>query len=337
MIALWASIALADSVVAVTQFDANSIDAELRPLGLAVADMLVTDLQASSDLQLVERTRLEVVLDELELSQSSFVDPAQAVRLGRGVGADFVVTGSLTVALEGMRLDARMVEVASGEVKAAVSATGATDAFFELERRVAVGLLKELGTEAQLDARNLTLEQVLLGARRLEEADEAYLERLTAVRAYKQQRWVRKAPDAGGPWGVYDSGGAFVHPREVAAADGSEAALLKVRRGERRLRDVLIVTGVTSVALGGVALAGIGAFEADDPVRSGIGTGAALGSALTLAVGTNLAWPLWFSSRSHKRVWTPAEADAVLNRRNAALATELGLTPADRMQADLQD
>ena len=108
----WVTVPMADAeTIAVTYFDAHSIDPELEPLGRGLADMLITDLQQADGLRLVERNQLNQVLMELQLQQTVLIDPDTAVALGKGLGADTVITGSITVAVEGMRLDARVIGV----------------------------------------------------------------------------------------------------------------------------------------------------------------------------------------------------------------------------------
>src|SRR5262245_49782153 len=68
-------------------------DESLRPLGYGVAQLVVTDLSKISSLKLVERERVQVLLDELELASGGHVDPRTAARAGRLLRAERVVQG----------------------------------------------------------------------------------------------------------------------------------------------------------------------------------------------------------------------------------------------------
>ncbi len=122
--------------VGVLYFDNNSGDTSLDGLKKGLADMLVTDLSGVSGMTVVERARLNDVLAELALTQSSYFDPTTAVKLGKGLGASHVVTGAFMTASPKLRVDIRLVKVATGEVVAAEKVVGELTAIFELEQRL---------------------------------------------------------------------------------------------------------------------------------------------------------------------------------------------------------
>ena len=65
-------------------------------LGAAAADELVTQLFKSGRFSLVERSQLEAVLAEQELGQSGLVTSSQAAEIGRLLGVQLILTGSIT-------------------------------------------------------------------------------------------------------------------------------------------------------------------------------------------------------------------------------------------------
>src|SRR4051812_48202211 len=69
-------------VVTVLYFDNNSDRRELDVLRKGLADMLVTDLAAVEGLQVVEREKLQKLLDEMKLQRGKFFDPKTAQVLG---------------------------------------------------------------------------------------------------------------------------------------------------------------------------------------------------------------------------------------------------------------
>src|ERR1041384_557454 len=100
--------------IAIAYFDNNTGSAELEPLRKGLADMLITDLGNVGSLQIVEREKLNQVMGELKLSQSKFIDPKTAQKLGKGLAAEYIMTGSYVIGGETLRIDARVVEVKSG-------------------------------------------------------------------------------------------------------------------------------------------------------------------------------------------------------------------------------
>jgi TolB-like protein len=133
--------------IAVLDFSGAAAASEMAALGAGLQSMITTDLAQVSSLVVVERARLAEVQRELKLSRSKQVDPATAVRIGKLAGASHLVTGSYTVVQGKMRLDGRLVSVASGKVILAESAEGEKDAFFELEKGLVNKLIGAIGVK----------------------------------------------------------------------------------------------------------------------------------------------------------------------------------------------
>ncbi len=133
--------------VAVTYFDNNTGDPSRDALGRGLADMLITDLSQLADLRVVERSRLNDLLAELDLVASPFIDPGTAASLGEGLGARYVVTGSFVELEPTLRIDARLVDVGSGEVLLSTSVSGPVEEFFLLEKELALALAEGAGVE----------------------------------------------------------------------------------------------------------------------------------------------------------------------------------------------
>src|SRR5215831_9573340 len=130
--------------IAVAYFDNNSGQAELEPLRKGLADMLITDLSGVSSLQIVERDKLNQVLAELRLSKSKFIDPRTAQKLGKGLAAEYIMTGAYMVAGDTMRVDVRVIQVATGRVAASDKIEGPKTDFFALEKDLVDLLVKTL-------------------------------------------------------------------------------------------------------------------------------------------------------------------------------------------------
>ncbi len=132
-------------VIAVSYFENTSKKADLDPLKQGLAEMLITDLSASSDVTLVERGRLNEVLAEIKLQKNPYFDPKTAARLGKGLGAAYILTGSFQAHRGSLRINVRVVDVETARVALSVKEQGTEAQFFELERRLARGLLKGIG------------------------------------------------------------------------------------------------------------------------------------------------------------------------------------------------
>ncbi len=98
------------------------IDDQLSVLGKAISEELITGFfGANAPFDLVERRQLEAALTELNLSNSGIMDEDKAAELGRLLGADALVIGSITPFETYFKLNARIFSVQDGKVAAAAS------------------------------------------------------------------------------------------------------------------------------------------------------------------------------------------------------------------------
>jgi len=133
--------------LAVAYFDNNSGDAQYDPLRKGLADMLITDLFTLSSLKVVEREKLNAVVDELKLGQTKLVDKTTAVKMGKLLSAEYVLTGGLTVSKQTLRLDARVFKVEDGGMVATRRVEGSTEDFFSVEKDLVDALVKDLSLQ----------------------------------------------------------------------------------------------------------------------------------------------------------------------------------------------
>jgi TolB-like protein len=141
---LGASVLAAPRTVAVSYFDNTSGSAELAPLSRGLADMLITDLTGLPSITIVERQKLNVALDELKLSKSKFIDPRNALRLGKGLAAELILTGSYAVIADTLRIDVRLFDVTTGAVLISEHVEGKQAEFFALEKELVELLVSAL-------------------------------------------------------------------------------------------------------------------------------------------------------------------------------------------------
>ena len=110
------SLSADDLRVAVMDFQNHTRRADLVYLEKAIPEIMVTDLSLCDKIILVERARLQEILDEMQLALSGIIDDDQVVEIGRMAGANAILVGSIVAGGDVYRLDARLVDVASGEV-----------------------------------------------------------------------------------------------------------------------------------------------------------------------------------------------------------------------------
>jgi TolB-like protein len=131
--------------VAVLYFDNHTGKTDYDPLGKGIAAMMISDLGSVQDVQLVERERMQDMVKEMDNQHTSYFDSTTSVKVGRLVGAEYIVVGAFAALQPKMRIDTRVVRVATGEVVKTAQVTGDEDKFFDLEQKLAQNLIDGLG------------------------------------------------------------------------------------------------------------------------------------------------------------------------------------------------
>ncbi|MCP3061598.1 CsgG/HfaB family protein [Myxococcus sp. K38C18041901] len=102
-------------------------------LELALAEAVITDIGAHPGLRIVEREQLDLPMKEQDFHQSDRVDPETRARLGRLIGAEVVVLGSIQRSGPLLRVAARFVHVETGEVLDTARVEGPAQQPFEVQ------------------------------------------------------------------------------------------------------------------------------------------------------------------------------------------------------------
>ena len=137
----------AENTLAVFQFRYVGTDENLAPLGKGVTHLVITDLSKVERLRLLERERVQYLVDEMQLAQAGLVDPATGARSGLILRASSVVQGSLqdVPTSEELKLDAAVVNASNAAVVANGTASDPLQRLFDAEKQVVLQLLQRMG------------------------------------------------------------------------------------------------------------------------------------------------------------------------------------------------
>lgn len=133
--------------VAVFPFRYLGSNEDLRPLGRGLTHLMITDLSKLDRLTLLERERVQALVDELALNESGRVDAATGARSGRMLHAARVVQGSIQdiPGKTSLRLDASVVDATNAAVVATGTGSDQLQQLFALEKLVLFRLLDQMG------------------------------------------------------------------------------------------------------------------------------------------------------------------------------------------------
>jgi TolB-like protein len=133
--------------IAILYFDNGSDNAELSRLKKGLADMLISDLSKIKMLNVIERARLEEILKEQKLNNSKEFDASTASKVGKLLGVQYILTGSFFDLMGSMRMDARIIDVETGKIIKSEGIDGATNTFFDLEKKLVVKIAGGLNVD----------------------------------------------------------------------------------------------------------------------------------------------------------------------------------------------
>lgn len=151
-LALAAGVAAAQSkpTVAVLYFTNSALgarNAELQPLSKGIADLLINSLAANPNIRVVERDRIQAILDEQKLATDGKLDQETAIKVGKLVGAHHMITGVFFTELRGdsLRLSARVFNTETSEIeKGGIEERGKMDAIMPLIDRFAAKISNDV-------------------------------------------------------------------------------------------------------------------------------------------------------------------------------------------------
>jgi tetratricopeptide (TPR) repeat protein len=141
------------ATVAVLQFKNLCRDTTLDWLGFGFAESLCTKLANAEGIQVVERTRLADAMKELKLQDTAIVDPKTAGKLGKVVGARYVIIGSFQKVGSAFKADARKVEAETSIASNGVEATGTYEKVFDIQSDLALKLMESFGKKVSAEVK----------------------------------------------------------------------------------------------------------------------------------------------------------------------------------------
>ena len=137
----------ARKTIAVIDFANQSLDDRARydPLAWGFASMMAEQLTGATDLRVVERERLNWLMEEQNLQQDRRrVDQATAVRLGRLLGVQAVVLGRYTFDRRRLEIGVRVVDVETGEWLLTRQVEGRPDRYDEAMEGLSLQIIQAL-------------------------------------------------------------------------------------------------------------------------------------------------------------------------------------------------
>ncbi len=157
---------------------------DFEALRVGLQQILITELARNGSMRVVERSRLNELIQEQDLGASGRVDTNTAAQVGKLVGAKFMVLGGFIDLFGDFRIDARIVDVETGELVKTDQVTDKREELYRLVVQLSAQLtqnvnLPPLDDEAELQeqAREIPTEALTLYSRAIFFEDRGDTER----------------------------------------------------------------------------------------------------------------------------------------------------------------
>ncbi len=103
------------------------------PLSKGMAEMLINEIAQNQAVRVVERDRLQPLLEEQNLQNSDRVDKETAVKLGKTLGARHMLMGSFVIdPNRNLRIDVRAVNTETSAIEYVKTVSGKADQLLQL-------------------------------------------------------------------------------------------------------------------------------------------------------------------------------------------------------------
>jgi tetratricopeptide (TPR) repeat protein len=144
-----------ENTVAVVNFDGSSLPEDIAPISAGLAELTAIDLAKVKSLRVVERLKIDAIVNELKLGASGYADPKNAPRMGRLLGSRKIVAGVLSgMGKKEIRLDGAIVDAVDNSSKKPAPAEGKLKEFFKMQKDFVFKVIDEMGITLTPEERN---------------------------------------------------------------------------------------------------------------------------------------------------------------------------------------
>ncbi len=147
------------NTIAVLYFENKGNKQDLNPLEKGLSEMIITDLTKVKSLKVLERIRLQKLIEEMNLSETDMVDQKTAPRLGKLLGAHRLVKGSFfELTGDKLNIDAFVTQSRTGSIDATTNISGNVQDFFRMQKDLVFKIIDEMKIKLTEEERTSILE-----------------------------------------------------------------------------------------------------------------------------------------------------------------------------------
>ena len=139
---------LSPDLVAVFPLNYRGQNQEYKNLGVGLGEMMITDLSQVPGITIVERIRLNTLMQEVALGQSGMVKEGTSPQYGKLLGAGRVVSGYYDIfENNNMRMDLEFWDYVNRKPPLKANTSNSLENLFLMEKKMVLGIVSTMGIE----------------------------------------------------------------------------------------------------------------------------------------------------------------------------------------------
>ena len=137
---------ISSNSLAVFPLTYHGADNKYEPLSRGLSEMISMDLGKVKKLTVLERIRLNAVMDELKLSKTSLVDQKSAPRMGKLLSARLLFSGSLDITNDdNLKMEVNSWDMEKNKMGDWLNKSGQLEDIFLVEKELVFDIIDQLG------------------------------------------------------------------------------------------------------------------------------------------------------------------------------------------------
>ena len=133
-----------NKVISIITFKNTTNNANFNWLTEAISDSITVDIAKLDVLKVVERADLKKILIEQQLSNSNLADPNYAIKVGKLLSAQLILTGDFIIVGNELRINAKIINVERGNIVSAYAINGDKSKLFNMCRKIIIELMTRM-------------------------------------------------------------------------------------------------------------------------------------------------------------------------------------------------
>lgn len=136
-----------------------NVDKQYNYLERAFTDMLISDLADIKGIELVERSKVEKLLDEIHLGETGAIDEQTIQKAGKALQADYLIFGYIDKKKSKIVLRAKIQDVSTRKIAELEPIADYENNIFELEKKLYLNICKTTQISPEKEIKKVKIEK----------------------------------------------------------------------------------------------------------------------------------------------------------------------------------